>query len=597
MSKLWLASENEHEESVHYDAYKNPQPGDEATDFIESPAEMVVDGDESLGLVEEAAKTALEQIYIVQSIQDSLDAKKLCSGAYMTSLENYRPVIEQILGNLGARRAIPSTEDFLNHHRAQTSHLIATEGLGDFVKKTWEKIKEFFVLFFKKAALYLKRMVKANLELEDYEKYLDPMMIKLRSGGDAKPTDLSTFDSKLPMLLADEGMEKMDAEYLMNYGVRKTERLLGLMDRIGFKGVGKLNDDDGLKLLTDKITNFVRTHGGDTFHPIDKLKGDANELQQMALSLVATTFEHTVTDPRELPEDVYQGIHDAFDRAQMGEGFVIRSLQPHNAGRDGLPKNANVFMAHAANGSALVSGHIATNTYVRNQIAPPASFRALQNLHDFYKKTLIKTKVQNADRTLDKTNELVIKLINLLSRDFSKLVDHVSSAAKTQSRMDLAELMVQAGQRGMSTADVMNQVMNKFTNVNLGDMVTDSDYGDVFQRFMQTPIQDSESYRRLVRTAYEEKLRILMNNYGASLDQFNQWLQEAISEGGVGPSAEELQEAKQVITDLSRVLTNLLTNLQSILRFVMTSVYGVYTELRYEFVRYLYLSAQRYRAT
>jgi hypothetical protein len=58
-----------------------------------------------------------------------------------------------------------------------------------------------------------------------------------------------------------------------------------------------------------------------------------------------------------------------------------------------------------------------------------------------------------------------------------------------------------------------------------------------------------------------------------------------------------LQEAKEVVKDLSRILTNLLTNLQSILRFVMTSVYGVYTELRYEFVRYLYLSAQRYRVT
>ncbi len=66
MSKLWLAAENEHEESVHYDAYQKPQPpGDGVTDFIESPAEMVTDGQDSLTMAEDAAKTAFEQISII----------------------------------------------------------------------------------------------------------------------------------------------------------------------------------------------------------------------------------------------------------------------------------------------------------------------------------------------------------------------------------------------------------------------------------------------------------------------------------------------------------------------------------------------------
>lgn len=599
MSKLWLAAENEHEESVHYDAYQKPQPpGDGVTDFIESPAEMVTDGQDSLTMAEDAAKTAFEQISIIQGIQDSLGSKSFCSDAYMTSLENYRPVVEQLMGNLGALRAIPSTEDFLSVHRAQVAHHIANESLGDFVKKTWEKVKEFFALFFKKMALYLKRMVKANLELEDYEKYLEPMMAKLRSGGNnTKPTDVSEFDSKLPMILADEGMEKMDAEYLMNYGVRKVDRLLTVMDRIGFKGVGKLNDNDGLPMLTEKVRAFATMHGGGTHHPLAKLKADAMELQQFALSVVTSSFEHLVNDPRELPEEVYQAIHDAFNHAQMGEGFAIRSLEPHNSGRDGLPKNANIFLAHSATGAALVSGHIGTNTYVRNLIAPPASFKSLQGMHDFYKSRIAKTKVQVADRTLDKTNDLIMKLLGVLSKDFSKMVDNVSAAAKNGASRDLAELMVAASNRGMTATSIMNTVMNKFQDVDLSSMVTDPDYGDVFQRFMQMPIQDNDYYRRQVRQAFEEKLRTLMNNYGASLDQFNIWLEEELSGGAPSQSPQELQEAKEVIKDLSRILTNLLTNLQSILRFVMTSVYGVYTELRYEFVRYLYLSAQRYRVT
>lgn len=530
-TKLWTASEsmNEHEEAIHYEVCeKPPVPSEGSTDFPQSPSETIEDADSSLEMTSQAIKTGFEQLSIVQSISDSLTSKKVCSEAYMTSLENYRPIMDQIIGQMGARRAIPSTEDFLNMHSAKSAHLIATEGLGEFMKKVWEKIKEFFTLFFKKAALYLKRMVKANLELENYEEYLEPMMAKLRSkGGSAKPTDLAAFDSKLPSLLADEGMEVMDTEYFMNYGVRKIDKLLTLMERVGFKGVGTLNDADGLSMLEAKIREFTVKHASITPQSLENLKGEAVMLQQSALGLLVSVFPHVVSDSKDLPEDIYSAIHDAFDRGQMGEGFVLRSLDVTNGGKDSLPKTANMFMAYSSNGSSFVEGHIYQNTYVRQMLTPPANFSSLQNLYDFYKNRVKKIKVQTADKSLDKTNDLIMKLLKLAETDLTKMAERITVAPSSGNSVE----------------------------------------------------QDSDSlFDRLAAasTGAPDSVMDIRNESSPA-------------------STELVLEAKQVITDTSRMLANFFTRLQSILRFIMTSVYGVYTELRYEYVRYLYLSAQRYR--
>ena len=601
MGKLWTSFENEHEEAKHYENYNNPPPpGDGVEDFIESPAEMVDDSDTSLQVLEEASKTSLEHISIVQGINASLDGKKVCSEGYMTSLDNYRPVLEQIIGQLGVRRTIPSTEDFINMHRASSAHLIATEGLKEFIKKTWEKVREFFKLFYKKIMLYLKRMVKANLELDDYEKYVESMMGKLRAkASSAKITDAAAFESKLPSLLADEGMESMDTEYLLNYGVRKIDSLLTLMDRIGFKGVGRLNESDGLSLLSLKMQNFINKHGP-IARPLGELTKDALELEQTALSLITSVFEHIVTDPRELPEGVYSAIHDAFDRAQMGEGFSVRSLAPHNSGKDNLPKDANIFMAHSADSKSLVSGHISSNTYVRGLTPPPSSFKSLQTLHDFYKSRISKTKVQTADKSLDKTSDLVLKLLNLLAKDFAKMVDSVADKAKSASSQDLATLLIAASAGNPSAGALITEISYKLPGTE-EKFALNARYGADFHAFLGIPIEDTDKYRNTIRVSYEEKFTLLFQEEQTSMSAFKEALKEiAATKQGAQAGAGQVdpaqaEQAKEVLKDLSRILTNLLTSLQSILRYVMTSVYGVYTELRYEYVRYLYLSAQRYR--
>ena len=595
--KLWSATEGEHEPSSPIPLIEKTRDSSQAeVEVLESPLEMIEDANSSLEMASQAVKTGFEQLSIVQGIRGSLMGKKVCSEAYMTSLENYRPVLEQIIGQLGARRSIPSTEDFINTHRAQSAHLIATEGLGEFMKKTWEKIKEFFTLFFKKIALYFKRMVKASLELENYEEYLTPMMAKLRSkGGNAKPTDLAAFECKLPGLLADEGMEAMDAEYFMNYGVRKVDKLLSLMEHVGFKGVGRLNEADGLPMLNLKIRDFVTKHADIGRQPLETLKDEARELQYVALNLLTTIFPQVVSDPKDLPETVYTGIHDAFERGQMGEGFVLRSMEPVNGGRDSLPKDANLFMAHSANGSTYVEGHVGQNTYVRQMLAPPANFKSLQNLYDFYNNRIKKIKVQTADKSLDKTNDEIMKLLTLASKDLARLVDQASTMARSAVRTeDIAEMLIAAHKKGVTLNAISNTVFNDLFGERGAAVVMDADYGETFQRFMQTVPADNEEYRRTFTNAFADKLDALFRRYGRSLKDYADGIRAMGSEDGQ-MSQEDLSEAKQVITDVSRMLTNFFTRLQSVIRFIMTSVYGVYTELRYEYVRYLYLSAQRYR--
>jgi hypothetical protein len=588
---------NEHEEAAHYEEYDRTSAADGVGDFPESPAEVIEDADSSLQMASQAVKTGFEQLSIVQGISDSLDGKQVCSEAYMTSLENYRPIIEQIIGKLGARRSIPATEDFLNMHRAKSAHLIATEGLSDFLKKTWEKIKEFFTIFFKKIALYLKRMVKANLELENYEEYLEPMMAKLRAkGSSAKPTDLAAFDSKLPSMLADEGMAVMDTEYFLNYGVHKVENLLTLMERVGFKGVGKLNEVDGIPMLQLKIGEFVSKHMDIGTQPLETIKEDARELQYLAMSLLSTVFPNVVSDPKELPEDIYSGIHDAFDRGQMGEGFVLRSLEPLSGGRDNLPNSANLFMAHAADGTSYVEGYIRKDVYVRQMLTPPSNFKSLQNLHDFYKNRIAKIKVQTADKSLDKTNEHIMKLLGMVSKDLTRMVERASTMRRSAVRTeDVAEMLIAATKSGTSLNEIITKVLNPMFGDRTMDVVMDEDYGDVWQRFQNTPPTDTEDYRLTFVNVYAPKLDALFRRHGRSLKDFADGIMQMGGELGQ-MSEDEMAEAKQVISDVNRMLTNFFTRLQSVLRFIMTNVYGVYTELRYEYARYLYLSAQRYRA-
>jgi hypothetical protein len=103
----------------------------------------------------------------VQGMQAHLSVQKPCSAAYFTSLESYSPIVRSLGEKLGVRH-MPSMEDFKNPHAAKDAHNFAMEGFREMISKAWEKIKSFFRDFFKKISVFVRRLIKANLDLESY---------------------------------------------------------------------------------------------------------------------------------------------------------------------------------------------------------------------------------------------------------------------------------------------------------------------------------------------------------------------------------------------------------------------------------------------
>lgn len=587
-SKLY-AGENLHEETAHYEKYDEQ----DALARIESPAEMIEEQTENLLLAEGAIKTGFERLFIAQGIQGSLSSKKVCSEAYMTTLENYRPVLSQMFDDLGLVRTFPSIESFVNQYSAESAHEIAVEGIGDFIKKVWEQVKEFFRTFFKKISLFLKRLVKANLELEDYERYLDPMMTKFRGkGGSVKPTDTKAFDSKLPMMLADEGMEEMSVEFLINHGVRKTEKLLKLAEQLGFQGVGRLNKPDGLSKLVLDLQGFIAKHKVIGKHSVEVLSQDAQNFYNTALALLVEIFPFEVQNPRDLPESVYTRVADSFTRDQMGEGFHIRCLSEVNSGRDSLPRDANIFFAAGGNSSSdiMIEGHLNSNSYVKGTIKPPETFANVQNLYEFYKNRVKKVQVAAADKNLDKINDDLVKLISMIQKELIPIIEETSTLRATQTTAKTFGKLLLTASRDRSLPDVLTAAVGPEA---VGFGVTHSN--DMIMDLISFGASDTSLFHRKAEELFEQ-LEHDLTGYGSNIQKFCDTLKTMIDPSATNQfTQDELDTAKETLNELNRSLVRYFTRLQSTLRFLMSNVYAVYTELRYEWVRYIYLSAQRFR--
>ena len=128
----------------------------------------------------ESVKTAISNLSIVEQIKNSVESKKIASPEYFITIENVNLYLKSISSNLGLKTKIPSMEDFKNPYGTETCHQIVIEGFMDVVRSIWEKIKQFFKEFFNKIKLFFKRLVRADLDMREYEEYLERVIGKVK---------------------------------------------------------------------------------------------------------------------------------------------------------------------------------------------------------------------------------------------------------------------------------------------------------------------------------------------------------------------------------------------------------------------------------
>lgn len=561
--------------------------GEPDKDSISSIALDIEEYSSDLNIATERFKTVSSDLNLITDISSSLKNKKLASVDYFTSMENYRPVITSIADNLGIKSRIPSLEDFKNPYGTEASHQIAMEGFFDYIKKIWEKIKEIFVAFFKKINTFLRRLIKADLDLEVYEEYLEGMVAKLKSSK-AKITDSKIqIDTKLPSLLANEGMETVNSDFILTVGENKLKHLVSVTNTVFNQELSKLSKKE-FKELHDKVQKLI-DKGFNKDKTLDEIQDKLDKIKNFGIDSLKQLFSHQVNDIRDLPEKVYDAIYYHFDKDDL-DTLKTFSLINSNNFNENLPKNFNSYYIVSDSGKVFISANTETNTYTQNKLTPISNVSNLVTFYEFYKKFSKQINLKQIDSIIDDFQNSIDDIIKLMKGKYVDLLEKIEKANKKKNRVE----------RIRDLGDAFEALM-EYADSNTKEVVNDP---VEFQKKLNDIIASKVT---MTDDMIVEMMNIINNPNMESTEKFiagindkEQFITEVteLVGGAIYPdsniSEEELKEIKKEYEELQKFLTNYLNSLQVTIKEVSINLAGTYTELRYELVKYIYNSARLY---
>ena len=566
MGKLFSLNDIEDTSDVNYETLA------EEVSFP-SISDEVDDHKHSLSLATEALKNASNELKLVRHINTSLNGKKLASVDYFTSLENYKPVLEVIASNLGNKLAIPSLEDFQNPYGAKASHEVAMEGLRDYVKKIWEKIKDIFVAFFKKITLFFRRVLKVDLELENYEEYLEVMIAKIKSKKPEISNSKEIIDSKLPSLLANPGMETITHDYILGTGEVKIKQLVHMINKVFNEGIGALAKND-FKQLSDSVNELVSA-GFQKEKSLTEVTEKLDGIKRNAINAINKLFIHEVRSIRDLPETVYNDVYYHLDKNEE-TSFRATCLIDSNNSHELLPKNFNCYMITSAESKLFIASSTENNSFVQNKIYPIPNANNLVTFYEFYRKFSKEVNLKKLDNSLKLLDKHIDDLVNCMRGKYMKLLDELSVVDKSDE-----------GSKFMAAILALKTYMKSDPVNNIPDA------SDVFSevRYIGKLIDDSQEADAIddIYAAYKGRESEFIGNV-------TRLTGSTITAGTSSNYYED--DRKQLLKqyeELQKFLLNYLNNVQVMLKDISVNMAGTYTELRYELAKYLYKSASLYK--
>lgn len=409
----------------------------------------------TIQVVTEGFQRAANDLFIVSDIQASLAAKKLSSVEYFTSIENYSLYMKSISNNLGVDAKIPSMEDFKNPFGIKASHQFVMEGFVEFIRSIWEKIKSFFKEFFKRIMLFLKRLVNANLELDEYEKYIDELMHRVKRSENSRVEPVKV-ESKLPGMLTDYGMEELNTEYLMTRGLLKLDNLASY-----------------ITVLTDRVipnflagiesaTNDIKGTFGQGYRPTPEAAAEfTSTTRDKFVNSLRTifTFQNSL---KELPEDVYSNVMNMFDSHQLGNGNTefISVIEERNK-LAAMPMGYNMFLVVSNFGVSLgerdtrtskvyITSSVQKNTHTQSSMHTITNKGNLLKIYDFYKEYSKEVKIKNVEKRIDNLQDIIFDMTKKLDQPFRFALenDDLASGNTTGFNIDTSDPELQHGNPG-----------------------------------------------------------------------------------------------------------------------------------------------------
>ena len=558
----------------------------ESSDEIptEALSELLVEGAADLALGIDATQMAVERFEMLSGMQEHMQEQKLCSGAYMASMESYSPVVQAFGARMGVK-TLPALEDFANPYAAKVCHSVAMEGFKEWISKAWEKIKSFFRDFFKKIDQFLKRIVKANLELETYEKHCEHLIAKLNAHN-AKITDnRAKLSSQLPRLLANRGDTEVSPDFILNDGRRKINNFLKVTEDLIKVNTG-MAMATRLKEFYDGFKGFVERNKSATPDSADQLEVAINSLKDKGHLLISGIFPNRVSEPNQLPPKAYEAVASQYSGAQMSSSdFFVYSLAEVNDPYKELPQGTNMVLAYHGKDNFYISVARDDPAQVANYIEPIASLNNLTTFYKDYKSTLGKLNLSLLAKASDQVSDEVDKILNLLQRDFGGVVEKAKGLSLGKDVESLIALITFLKQKdALKDRDSLAEFINPeaFNNNQEETDVVAHVIDHMFKTLIDNPNESMKRHTDRAKTDPNVQKGVALAIDGLKLKY------ESIL------NSETDEARKKLLVDFNKYLTNLFTRLQSLYRTLMTDFYGSLTTVRYEVIKYIYDSAKLY---
>lgn len=555
----------------------------------EALSELLVEGAADLSIGMDATQMAVERYEMLCGMYEHMQEQKLCSGSYMATMESYSPVVQAMGARMGVK-SLPALEDFSNPHAAKVCHSIAMEGFKEWISKAWEKIKSFFRDFFKKISEFLKRVVKANLELESYEKYCEQLIAKLNAnnakfdGGDTK------LSSTLPSLLANRGDTQIGSDFILNVGQRKVSNLLGITEDLlkVHAGAGMVTR---LKEFHSEFTGFIQRNKSDTPEDAIKLEQSIDKMKETGHSLLASIFPCKVIGVSELPPKAQEAVRTHYDGREINsELFEVWSITEINDPYKELPSGVNLILTHVGRDNFYVAAAKEDPAQVANYVEPISNLNNLTKFYKDYKSTLGKLNLSSLSKTEVQVSDEIDKILRLLQKDFGGVVE---AARGLTSGRDIHALVRIAGyllSRGVIQQEIQlsTYALEEINELYRNDRIRITklnEYLDLIPNMADTTNGTGNAIEAVTK-----------------LIERDDKAQSAISlivDGLKKSHADELKQVtdearKSLLVDFNKYLSNLFLRLQSVYKTIMTDFYGHLTTIRYQVIKYIYDSAKLY---
>lgn len=576
-----------------------------------NPEEEIDDSVASMDMAIECIKTSFERISYSESIMTSLEEKTLLSPEYAVSLENLHNYVESISDKLGVQKKIPSLEDFTNNYTAKVAQEVAMEGIKEFIKNIWTKIKNFFKEFWKKMVLFYKRIMKSNLDLVSYEKYVEQLIAKLKAN-DAKLESPKEISTKLVELLSDPSTTNVDSDFILQIGSSKIDRLTELANRIGTNSSSQLTRSDLFPKLRNKVETLSNKYK-DTSKEIDlnELQKEVKEIRDTGASIIRNIFTVELKDPKYLPDKVFDRVNEIYSSAELRGGeFQVLALNAVDDPYNSLPKNANIFLTQVNGSNYYIAGFIDdSNRSIPANVKPISNLDNLTKFYNKYKEFSKKVDIKTTNNNIDKVNSEINKSLEVLENRFSTTADNIKVRLGIDDPWEtLCEITKEAynkhlsgleGNEYDSKVEDMEEGLGELSEY-IGEKVGGraNNYTD-YTAISQLPIiifkkHDIDNLNDHLGM-FNKFLNYTRESNKMSIDELLQLTAKTLGVSYIlQADNEQNDKVKEAFSELNKYLVNLLTMIQTLFRNIASNVYGVYAELRYAMIKYIYDSAQQY---